>query len=114
MLKIVVATMLFFLLAHDANASAVTVQSYLTEQNQDFRNFTDIWVDGVFNGFQSANADLLASGKRPLFCTPTKIAFTIDQIKSILDRYLKEHRFQGNFTVDIVLLSALKDVFPCR
>jgi hypothetical protein len=48
-----------------------------------------------------------------LFCSPKNMAMTQPQIKSILDGYIAHHKVEMDWPIDLLLLRALKDVFPC-
>jgi hypothetical protein len=85
------------------------------------------YLRGVWDGFESANVSLEENHQRPLFCQPPKLEIPLDQVISILKRYIERYiigddhgPFHSPFVearldtpVDGVLLDALQDVFPC-
>lgn len=113
MLRCVTAVVLIMSVACNCFANSVTVESYMKEKREDFKGFNLIWLDGVYNGLLTASIDMASDNKGSLFCPPSKLALTTDQIKSILDRYLATHKVQMDWPTSLVLLGALKEVFPC-
>jgi hypothetical protein len=113
MLRGSIAVVLAMSIVCKSFANSVTVESYLKEKREDFKNFNMVWLDGVYEGLLTASDYMASHDKGHLFCPPEKMAMTMDQIKSILDRYLATHKVQMSWPTDVVLLGALKEVFPC-
>lgn len=109
------AAAVFFAMAVSSGAFAqsVTVESYINEKREDYRDFSKIWLDGVYNGLLVASIDMAQDNRGSLFCPPGKMAMTNDQVKSIIDQYLTTHKVQMDWPISVVLLGALKEVFPC-
>jgi len=111
--RAVVVGVLAVLLAGHCFARTLTVGSYMQETREDIKGFNKIWIDGVFSGLEAANGFSKVAGKPPLLCLPPKMAMTNDQILSVLDLYLAAHKTPMDMPVDIVLLKALREAFPC-
>ena len=114
MFRSIIAVLLATSIAVSASARTVTVESYLKDKNY-FKTFDEAWLDGVYNGLESANAALMTSKQTPLFCSPLKMAMTESQIKSILDRFISAHKDKVGMSdsIDMLLLIALEETFPC-
>jgi len=113
MLRSVVAGFLAASIASSAFARSVTVQQYLTENKGIPKAFNELWLTGVYDGLEDANVELKQTNKAELFCTPSNLAVTGDQIKSILNNYITKHKVKMDWDIDFLLLEALKEVFPC-
>jgi hypothetical protein len=72
-----------------------------------------LFLNGLGQGFDWANT-FLEDGKEPLFCTPRKVALTVDQQVDILARHIQEIPAHGSLPVGGVMLYALRDAFPCK
>jgi len=105
---------IIFLSSH-AFAATVTLESYLKEKKETFKEFTEIWIDGVFNGLEAANIELSQKHKAPLFCIPPQLAVTEYQVKAIADAYIAKHKstLPMNVGTDLVLQQGLEETFPC-
>jgi hypothetical protein len=100
--------------AHTASAKAVTIENYMKRQNA-FQNFHASWLDGVFNGLRSANAELKRADEEQLFCPPPDFSMTTQQVTAFFGKYIAEHKAKvaTSDTVDALLLEALKEAYPC-
>jgi hypothetical protein len=77
------------------------------------------YLQGVWGGLQLANVSLEENHQTPLFCQPPKLEIPLDQVISILKRYIgNDHSMSAeaisDLPVEFVLLDALQDVFPCH
>lgn len=74
-----------------------------------------MYIRGLGDGFSVSNATLGAAGVAPLYCPPEKVGIVDAQyvaiIKSFLAKYPKVSREIG---VEVVLMTALQDAFPCK
>ena len=73
----------------------------------------NMYINGIGNGFSWANAELINSTGRPLFCQPDGLVLTVDQEVDIVSRYIKRIPANGKFDLGGVMLAALRDAFPC-
>ncbi|MFS8051551.1 hypothetical protein QD357_01860 [Rhizobium sp. BR 317] len=74
-------------------------------------------VLGAGSGLAAANAVLGQRGQPRLFCPPDTMSITADQYVSFLASYVKEHPQAGtgrDSFYSLVLLYAMKEVFPCK
>ena len=68
----------------------------------------------VESGIALANAELKAKGAVPLYCVPSQLVLTGEQILDMLRRYAASHPEAGQSSYAVVILKAAEDVFPCR
>lgn len=75
-----------------------------------------IFVDGLVAGFSWYNADMSQSEQGKLYCLPTKMAITTNQVFSILEKYLESDipDVETDFPVGVTILFAFKTTFPCQ
>jgi hypothetical protein len=97
----------------------------LLEYNQSHRKAmalrgADYWfIQGTVNGLAWANGVLAQNGAPPLYCQPSKMALTGEQVLDILNRYLDERlaekskKWEG-IPLGLGVLFALQEVFPCK
>jgi hypothetical protein len=112
MFRGLIAVVLITSVACNSFANSVTVESYMKEKREDFKNFNMVWLDGVYEGLLTASEDMASHDKGHLFWPPERMTMTMDQIKSILDGYLATHKVQMSWPTDVLLLGALKATFP--
>ena len=74
------------------------------------------YIDGVGRGFLWANAYLNHDGKSPLYCQSGTLALNADNYIQLLMGYInkEEHAVKDDAVVEMLLLSALQEAFPCR
>ena len=67
------------------------------------------------NGMSWANSALRTQRKEdPLYCAPTNVVLTGEQIVDILRRHLKEDPSAEEVPYGLVMLLALQKTFPCN
>jgi hypothetical protein len=104
----------FALYPISANSIELTWKSYNHPENDTFRKFNSIWIDGLKSGLITFNVTLLHEGLSPMFCLPTNLALTVEQTEDILRRAAKKvQTVPDDMPVSIILLGGLKDTFPC-
>jgi hypothetical protein len=52
-------------------------------------------------------------GKKNLYCTPPNLPLAPEQILTIMARYAKDNPIELDRNWELVMINALKDVFPC-
>jgi hypothetical protein len=57
---------------------------------------------------------LQSEGKTPLFCQPSKVALTTEQILDMLRREVKETPPLADMPYGLAMLKTLEKVFPCN
>jgi hypothetical protein len=75
---------------------------------------TRTYFQGLADGMGWANATAREDGKAPLFCQPGKLALTTEQIINIVQRYADKDTFFMDMPLGATMITALKEVFPCR
>jgi hypothetical protein len=116
MIRNVAAWCLAMSISSSSFAMEVTLDGYQEYMNkgETERSIILFWLDGVYRGFDWANAILRSENVNPFFCPPEKMEVTREQIKSILDQYIKTHELRGGDHIGLTFLFALEDEFPCR
>ena len=78
-----------------------------------------VYLKGVRSGYVGANA-YLASMRHlpPLYCQPNKMGLNAENYLRILDEYLSKPEVKNEMPpdtfVELLLLFALQEVFPCK
>jgi hypothetical protein len=78
-----------------------------------------IYVEGLGKGFFYANVVMEYETKRRLFCEPDKLVLEKDNFIRILDDKIERKKAAVGFQeaqeilIEILLLSGLKNTFPC-
>jgi hypothetical protein len=73
----------------------------------------ELLVASAENGLGWANAALKDKKSEPLYCVPDKLALTGHQLIDILKRHVSEKPSDGSLPYALVLLSSLREAFPC-
>lgn len=88
-------------------------------RTHDGKELMDVYVSGVGEGLDWANASLINRGDRPLYCAPRTlspngkfyVSILLSQIKLISTRYTEEEL--GKLPIEPELLVGLQNTFPC-
>lgn|SRR5215831_14119807 len=74
-----------------------------------------IFLQGIGNGYLGANADLFVRGLPLLYCQPEGLGLGPDNYEDILQKEIKRKKHvEPDTLVTILLLSGLKNTFPCK
>jgi len=95
-------------------ASDVRLDSYRNPKNESFRNINQLYLDGVKSGLMAYNTRIKSQGGQPAFCMPDNLALTVEQAEDIMLRRADKSSARGDMLVSILLLSGLRDTFPCE
>ena len=95
-------------------ASDVRLDSYRNPKNETFRNFNQVYLDGVRSGLIAYNARIKSLGGQPAFCMPGTLAMTTDQTEEIMLKSADKRAAKGDMLIALLLLSGLQDSFPCE
>jgi hypothetical protein len=116
--SLVVASLLF--LSSNANAE-MTVESYsdaIENGQPEFQQSLSFYLTGVERGYNFTNGILKARGDAPFFCQPRTTGASTAQVEAILKAYIEQGQKSGTVKneefVELVLLRALMDAFPCE
>ena len=117
-MKVKMSTLLLMLLTCLCTSPAGAIVTVKTYQEAKKNNSFTTYLQGVGEGFSWANVSLkIDRNQDPLFCAPSKLAFTRENYLQILDRYISENYSGGaseDVPVELVLLQALREAFPCK
>jgi hypothetical protein len=74
------------------------------------------YMNGVGKGLFWANAALHNRGSQRLYCQPDNVELNRDNYLEVVDRYIATHRneLSKDFPLELVLLQALVEKFPCK
>lgn len=78
---------------------------------------TQVYIDGIGAGLQSANAALRSAEQQPLFCEPVHLVITSENLLQILDSQIAKGSFvpmPDDSLIELMLLAGLQKTFPCR
>ena len=95
-------------------AADVRLDSYRHPQNERFREFNQLYLDGVRAGLMAYNARLKTHGDRLAFCMPDNLVLTADKSEEIMLRSADKRSAKGDMLVSILFLSGLADEFRCE
>jgi hypothetical protein len=72
-------------------------------------------LSSVENGMSWADAELINSQHAaPLYCTPSKLDLTGEQILDMLRRHVQDQPSDARYPYGLVMMQVLKKVFPCH
>ncbi|MEN4938734.1 hypothetical protein [Stenotrophomonas sp. TWI1151] len=81
------------------------------------KSTAETYAIGVARGIFWSNAAITHDTGTPMFCMPPKLGTDQDMVLSITNRYIKEHVGKGvvdnDTSIELIVLLALKDTFPC-
>jgi hypothetical protein len=95
-------------------AADVRLDSYRNPKNEAFRNFNQLYLDGVRSGLIAYNARIKGVGGQPAFCMPGNLAMTTEQTEDIMLKSADKRAAKGDTLIALLLLSGLQDTFPCE
>lgn len=105
---------LLMLAATPVDAADVRLDNYRNPKNDSFRNFNQLYLDGVKSGLMAYNAWAKSRGGQQAFCMPANLALTVEQAEEIMLRRADKTAAKGDMLVSILLLAGLRDTYPCE
>ncbi len=112
--KWIVSACFLALTAAPVAASDVRLDSYRNPKTEGLRNAYQLYLDGAKSGLMAYNAWAKSHGGQPAFCMPDNHAMTVEQAEDIMLRRADKTSAKGDMLVSILLLSGLRDTFPCE
>jgi hypothetical protein len=113
MLKLAIIALLVAAIVNRANAEYLPIGAYLTQTQPVIKAANGHYLLGAYNALETMNIELEYRKRPPLFCPPEKLDIAIGQIRSIIAQHLQKYKVETNYPVEMVLLDALEEVFPC-
>lgn len=104
-------SMLLFSLPLCGDAEGLELQDY--ERNKGNEQ-VELYLNGVAKGIFWSSLHGERQGNASLYCHPDNIALTSSQYISILDRYIAGQSLVPDYPVELAMLLALRDAFPCK
>jgi len=114
MLGQVIAGVIVSCLVLSADADPLLSNSYKMPNGEITRGLK-VYIQGIKDGLETYNAQLIFEGKTPLFCLPPK-AMIMDQAENIMKRKAEELgqvASMDDMQISILLLEGLRTTFPC-
>lgn len=104
---------LAFVLTGAATASAqvdnvLTYREFVADR-QAYR----LYLSGAFDAFGWGNASLSRKDWQPLYCAPDDLGLTTYEVEAVLDSYLLGQDNLADMPINMLLLFALQDRWPC-
>jgi hypothetical protein len=112
--KWILSACVLALTAAPVAASDVRLDSYRNPKTEGLRNAQQLFLDGIKSGLMAYNAWTKSHGGQPAFCMPNDLAMTIEQAEDIMLRRADKTSAKGDMLVSVLLLSGLRDTFPCE
>ena len=112
--KWILSACFLVLAAAPVAASDVRLDSYRNPKNEAFRNFNQVYLDGVRSGLIAYNARIKSLGGQPAFCMPGNLAMTTDQTEEIMLKSADKRAAKGDILIALLLMWGLQDTFPCE
>ena len=114
MYKWISSACLLAFIAQPAAAADVRLDSYRNPQNQRTREFGQLYLDGVRSGLMAYNSLVQHHGGEPAFCMPGELVLSTVETERVMLRAAEKRSAKGDMLVSILLLSGLRDTFPCE
>ena len=113
----IVVAVIGFSFAPHCYGESVTVDFYQSQINS--KKQTEVllmknYVRGVLDGTAWANADLVMSNKKPLYCQPENFALSTSNAIQIIDQKIKSTSPKKDLPIGMLLLLGLEETFPCK
>jgi len=92
----------------------MTLQSYEhLLKNPQYADQTQIYIIGVIEGLEWANAADRSENRTPLFCEPEKLDLTTDEDFQVRNDFIKSTNLPPSTYVGLIALKAFQQTFPC-
>ena len=114
MKKILIAALATFYFASTVNASTVLFKHYQDEKRKSYRKFNKSYLDGAKGGLIAYNILLKERHLKSNFCLPTNLALTVEQAENIMFKQAAKMSDPYDTPIEIILLYALEEVYPCN
>jgi hypothetical protein len=72
-----------------------------------------LYIEGAYEGYSWASIMAQRNGGNFLFCPPSKLSITSNQLLSIIDAYTSDHAEAFKYPVELILGYALVYAYPC-
>ena len=113
-IKWILSACFLALTAAPVAAADVRLDSYRNPKNEAFRNFNQVYLDGVKSGLVSYNWWIKRTGGQPVFCMPENLTMTTDLAEDIMLKSADKRAAKGDMLIAPLLLTGLMDTYPCE
>jgi hypothetical protein len=114
MKRIFIAALAILYFAFTVNASTVLFKNYRDEKRKSHRNFNKLYLDGAKGGLIAYNLLLKERHLKSNFCLPTNLALTVEKAEDIMFRQAVKMSDPDDTPIEVILLFALEELFPCN
>lgn len=97
-----------------ANAATIMLGKYKNPEDQAFKVFNSMHLDGIKEGLVMYNAYLKRSNAKPLFCPPAETYITVEQAEQVMLDAAKHFKNPDDRPISLLLLIGLTEIFPCK
>ena len=108
-----IMALLFLIISPAKAGSEVSTRDMLNSYDKG-ASIAVAYLQGLRQGLEWANALNNTTHQRPLYCSPPKIALTLDQYVSVTKDYLRKRPELNEQPVGLTMLLAAEEAFPCR
>lgn len=92
----------------------VTVDQWRKTTDENVKRIDDLYIASLIQGMMGINLEVAQRGGKPVFCAPEKLSFNGHLGVSVLASFADAHPEVGPFPLDVVMVKALEDTFPCK
>jgi hypothetical protein len=114
MKRIFIAALAILYFASTANASTVLFKNYRDERRKSHRSFNKLYLDGAKGGLIAYNILLKERHLKSNFCLPTNLALTLEQAENIMFKQAVKMSDPDDTPIEVILLFALEEIYPCN
>lgn len=97
-----------------ASAATIMLGKYKHPEDQAFKTFNSMHLDGIKEGLSMYNAYLKTTNSTPLFCLPPNTNITVERAEQIMLGAAKHFQNPDDRPISLLLLIGLTETFPCR
>jgi len=106
--------LLFLLIAEPVYPEILAGQLMeIIENEGDDEGAGTVLLSGIASGISWSNAEAANQFGEQMYCLPDLLSITPSQAVNIFNRHLEMYPNQKEFPAALVMLAALKQVFPC-
>ena len=114
MKRIFIAALAILYFTSTVNASTVLFKNYRDEKRKSHRSSNKLYLDGAKGGLIAYNILLKERHLKSNFCLPTNLALTVEQAENIMFRHAAKISEADDKPIEVILLFALEEAYPCN
>ena len=117
MKKLIITFATSMMLLNTAHATDIaSYRSSFSDSNSEM--LMTIYLNGIANGFTTANGYLMATGQNLMYCAPENFSMNSNNIRDAIEHELTnptqgiDHGPNGNLS--IIAMFGMRNIFPCE